>query len=140
MANNPFYSDAAVIAALDNLCANCNSGFLAIYSGAQPGDANQALTGTLLAKLPFSATAFATALASGATGSRIVTATANAITPAAAQNTGTAGYFALLKSNGTTVVAMGSVGTGTADLVFNSLSITATNQVSCSAFTLTTNE
>lgn len=68
MANNPFYSDATVIGWVNNLTANLNSGFLMIYTGSQPGDANQPVTGTLLAKLPLSATAFQAATASGVDG------------------------------------------------------------------------
>jgi hypothetical protein len=137
VANNPFFSDAAVIAAVAAETALLNTGFLVIYTGTQPADANQALTGTLLATLPLSATAFGAPTASGSTGSRIVTATANTITSATAGNSGTAGYFALLKADGTTVNAMGSVGTGGADLNLNSLSISSGANVSCSAFTIT---
>lgn len=136
MANNPFFSDAATIGDLTNLGANFNGGFLLIYSGSQPADANQAPTGTLLAKLPLSATAFGTPAASGSAGSRVVTATANAITSANALATGTAGYFAIVKSDGVTVVAMGSVGTSGCDLNLNSTSLTSGNLVVISSFTI----
>ena len=137
MANNPFFSDAAVIAAVSAEVALLNSGFIEIFTGTQPTDANQALTGTLLATLTFGSTAFGTPTASGSAGSRIVTATANSITSGTAAASGTAGYFALLKSDGTTVNAMGSVGTSGADLNFNSLSISSGATVSCSSFTIT---
>jgi hypothetical protein len=137
MANNPFFSDAATIACVAAETALLNSGFLEIFTGTQPADANQALTGTLLATLTFGSTAFGAPTASGSTGSRIVTATANTITAGTAGNTGTAGYFALLKSDGTTVNAMGSVGTSGADLNLNSLSISSGATVSCSSFTIT---
>lgn len=140
MANNPFFSDAVVISSLSQVCSALNSGFLQIFSGPQPTDANQALTGTLLVSLPLSSAAFSTPTASGGAGSRVVTATAGTIASTAAAASGTAGYFALLKSDGLTVVAMGSVGTSGADLNFNSLSITINNLVSCSAFSLTTSE
>lgn len=140
MANNPFFSDATTEASVDAIAAKCNSGFLKIYTGAQPGDANQAVTGTLLASLAFSATAFGSSTASGSTGSRVVTATANTITSATAGNTGTAGYFALVKSDNTTVAAMGSVGTSGTDLVLDSTSISSGATVSCSAGTITQNE
>jgi hypothetical protein len=77
--------------------------------------------------------AFATATASAG----IVTGTANAITSGAAGNTGSAGYFAVLKADGATVVATGSVGTSGADLNLNTLSIVITNVVSCSSFLVT---
>lgn len=132
MANNPLPYDATVIASVNAVTALLNSGFLQIFTGAQPA-LNGALTGTLLASLTFSATAFPAATASAGT----VTATANAITSASAAATGTAGYFALLKSDGTTVVATGSVGTSGADLNLSTLSITAGQTVSCSSFLIT---
>lgn len=132
MANNPLPYDASVIAAVNAFTALCNSGFIKIYTGTQPA-LNGAVTGTLLATMTFSATAFPTATASGGT----VTATANAITSGTAGNTGTAGYFALVKSDGTTIVATGSVGTSGADLNLNTLTITSGNTVSCSSFLVT---
>jgi hypothetical protein len=132
MANNPLFYDATVKAAVDAAAAKCNTGFLEIYTGTQPA-LNGALTGTKLAKLTFSATAFAASTASGGT----VTATANAIGSATALATGTAGYFALLQSDDATVVAIGSVGTASADLILNSLSISSGATVSCSSFTIT---
>jgi hypothetical protein len=140
MANNPFFSDATVEAGVNAAAPLMNTGFLVIYTGAQPTDANQALTGTLLATLALSATAFGGSTAAGAAGSRIVTATANSITNATAGNTGTAGYFALLKADGTTVVAMGSVGTSGADLNLSTLSIVSGNTVSISSGTITQTE
>ena len=77
--------------------------------------------------------AFAIATAAGGT----VTGTANAITSGTAGNTGTAGYHALQKSDGTTVVATGTVGTSGADLNLNTLTITSGNTVSCSSYLVT---
>ena len=132
MANNPLPYDATVIASVNAVTALLNSGFIKIYTGAQPA-LNGAVTGTLLATMTFSATAFPAATASAGT----VTATANAITSGTAGNTGTAGYHALLKSDGTTIVATGSVGTSGADLNLNTLSITSGNTVSCSSYLIT---
>jgi hypothetical protein len=132
MANNPLVYDSPAVTGMNAVTALLNSGFLNIYTGAQPS-LNGAVTGTLLASLPLSATAFPTAVASGGT----VTATANAISNATASATGTAGYFALIKSDTTTVVGTGTVGTSGADLNFNSLSISSGATVSCSSFTIT---
>src|SRR6516164_7897361 len=137
MANNPFFSDTAISGsggAVATITALLNSGFIKIYTGSQPADANQAITGTLLATLTFGATAFGTPAASGSAGSRVVTATANAITGGTAGNTGTAGYFVLQKSDATTNIAMGSVGTSAADLNLSSTSITSGASVTCSSF------
>ena len=132
MANNPLPYDATVIAGVNAVTALLNSGFIKVYTGAQPA-LNGAVTGTLLATMTFSATAFPAATASGG----IVTATANAITSGTAGNSGTAGYFALVKSDTTTVVGTGSVGTSGADLNLNTLTITSGNTVSCSSFLIT---
>lgn len=137
MANNPQFSDASVIASVGAVTPLLNSGTIQIFTGSQPADANQALTGTLLATMTFGATAFGAPTASGSTGSRIVTATANAITSGTAGATGTAGYFAVLKSDGTTVAGMGSVGTSGADLNLSTLSIVSGATISCSSFTIT---
>ena len=132
MANNPLFYDATVIAAVNAATALLNSGFLKIYSGSQPA-LDGSVTGTLLATLTFGATAFGAGSASAGT----VTATANSIGSATAAATNTAGYFALVKSDTTTVVATGSVGTSGADLNMNSTSISTGATVSCSAFTIT---
>jgi hypothetical protein len=132
VANNPLPYDASVIAAVNAFTALLNSGFIKIYSGAQPA-LNAAASGTLLATMTFSATAFPTSVAAGGT----VTATANAITSGTAGNTAAAGYFALVKSDNSTIVATGSVGTSGADLNLNTLSITSGNTVSCSSFLIT---
>jgi len=117
MANNPQFYDATVIAALEAVTALLNSGFAAVYTGSQPA-LDGALTGTQLAEATFGNPAFGTPAASGGT----VTATANAITSGTIANTGTAGYMALLKSDGSTVVATGSVGLSSADMTLNTLS------------------
>lgn len=132
MAQNPLPYDATVIASVNAVTALLNSGFLEVYSGSQPA-LNGPLTGTKLAKLSLSATAFASATASGG----VVTATANTITSANALATGTAGYFALLKSDDSTVVITGTCGTSSTDLVLNTTSITSGVNVSCSSLTIT---
>ena len=75
------------------------SGLLRWYAGAVPASAEASLgAATLLAELPCSAT-FAPGSASGLL-------TANAISPAAAVGSGTATFYRLYKSDGTTPVAV----------------------------------
>ena len=114
-------------AAVNAVCALLNSGTLKIYSGSQPA-LDVALTGTLLVTLTFAATAFGNS-SSG-------TATANAITAGTAVATGTAAYFALAESGGSTV-ATGVCGTSGADLNLSTTSIVSGATVSCSSFTIT---
>lgn len=99
--------------------AAAGSGFIRIYDGTQATDANTAVGAqVLLAELTCNAT-FAPAASSGAI-------TLNAITSDSSANaTGTASWFRLVKSNGTTVIMDGSVGTGTHDLVINSTAISS---------------
>src|SRR2546430_3205159 len=128
MANSPHYAHATTEASVNAVTALLNNGFLEIFSGAQPA-VDAANTGTKLAKLTFGATAFA---ASGSSAG-VTTATANAITSDTNAVAGTAGYFALMKSDDSTIVATGSVGTSGADLNLNSLTIAAGATIPCSS-------
>lgn len=130
MALNPKLAVARRNAALDNILANANSGFLRIYDGTQPTDADTAITTqVLLAELTMNATAFAAA--SGGS------ASANAITADSSANaTGTASWFRLVKSDGTTVILDGSVGAAGANLNLNSTSIVIGTQVSVTSLTV----
>lgn len=124
-----FYVSAARRnAMLDNFTASLNSGYMRIYAGSVPADADAALGGaTLLAELPLNATASAAASAGSAT--------LNAITSdSSADATGTASFFRLFASNGTTVIAQGGVGTSGSQLNLSTTSIVAAAIVSCSSF------
>jgi hypothetical protein len=123
---------------LTNLCVNTmadanspllNNGFLRIYDGTQPATGDTAITTqVLLAELRWNA---ATAFAAASAG----VAVANAITgDASANNSGTASWFRALKSDGTTAVFDGSVGTSNADLIMSSVTITAGQVVNVTAF------
>ena len=130
MANSPRITAAVANAMLDAAIGTlADGGKLRIYDGTQPAAGGGTAT-NLLAELTMNADAFPAA--SGGV------LTANAITAAAsAAATGTATWFRLVKSDGTTVLLDGSVGTSGADLNLNSVSITAGGQVSCSSFTIT---
>lgn len=129
MAMNTQLSNIAVNVQADALGALLNNGYLRLYSGSQPATADTALAGnTLLAELRFGATAFGAAVGG--------LLTANAISAdTSADNTGTASFFRALKSDGSTVVMDGTVGTATANMIIASTAISAAQTVSCSAFT-----
>ena len=131
MANAPSLTNAAASAAADAVTALANSGKLRIYSGTKPTNADTALSGnTLLAELTFGATAF------GAASNGV--ATANSITSdSSADATGTATFFRVFKSDGTTAVWDGTVGTSGCDLNLNSTSISSGAAVSVSSLTYT---
>lgn len=131
MALNPQLSNAAANAAADAVCALANTGYIRIYSGSQPANADTAVsTQTQLAELRFGSTAFGAAVAG--------VATANAITSdSAADATGTAAWFRVLKSDGTTALWDGSVSTSGANLNFGTVSFVANAQIDISSFTYT---
>lgn len=129
MALTPKLANASANAAADAVTVLCNTGYLRIYDGAQAATADTAVGAqVLLAELRFNATAFGAAAAG--------VATANAFTAdSSADATGTATWFRALKSDGSTVVFDGSVGTSGANLNLNSVAISAGAAVSVSAFT-----
>lgn len=104
------------------------SGLLRIYSGTRPATGGTATT--LLAELTCNAT-----FAPGASGG---TLTLNAITEdSSADSTGTASWFRVVKSDGTTLGFDGDCGTSGSDLNLTTLSIVATQPVSVSSAVFT---
>jgi len=131
MANNLKISTTAVNAQADALSDLLDNGYLRIYDGTQPANANTAITSqVLLAELRFNATA-----APAASGGVL---TMNSITQDSSANaTGTATWFRALKSDGSTVVFDGSVSTSGADLNLGSTSITSGASVAVTSMTYT---
>lgn len=104
------------------------SALLRFYDGTRP--ATGGTPTTLLAELTCNAT-FAPAASGGVL-------TLNAITADSSANaTGTATWFRIVKSDGTTFVMDGNVGTSGSDLNMNSTSFTAGGSVSVTSFTIT---
>jgi hypothetical protein len=139
VANNPKFADATTIASVTAVATLLSNGYLEIYSGAQPVNANTGIGGAVLLSngMQFSPTAFGTITASSGT----VTATASPISSdTSATYGGTATWFRAYKQDGTTVVMDGSVGTAGCDLNLNTTSIVTGGVVSCTAFTITQSE
>jgi len=130
MALNPKYANATVNAEADALARLLDNGYLRIYDGTQPATADTAITSqVLLAELRFNATS-APAAAAGLL-------TFNAFTQdLTANNTGTASWGRALKSDGSSVVMDGSVGTAAADYIINSVAISAGAEVDANSLTL----
>ena len=127
------FSAAAKNARADNLTSTIgNASLLRIYNGTPPANADAALSGnTLLAELT-GASPFAPAASGGVL-------TASGITQDASANaTGTASFFRLYKSDGTTCVMQGTCTAtgGGGDLQLNTTSINATQPVQESSFVL----
>ena len=128
---SPRLSNTAANEEADRVAALLNNGYLRFYDGTQPANADTAISSqVLLAELRFNATA-APAAAAGV-------ATYNAITEDGSANaTGTATWFRALKSDGTTVIFDGSVGTSGANINMNSVSFISGAPVRVTAFTFT---
>lgn len=129
MAKDTQLADAIVNGQADYLSDQLDNGYLRIYSGTKPATADTALSGnTLLAELRFNGIA-----APAASGGVL---TFNAISSdTSADATGTATFFRCFKSDGTTVVMDGTVGTSDANLVLSTTSITAGQTVAVTSFT-----
>lgn len=127
---------AACDAVVDLLDAGSGPGKLRIYSAGSgvPANADDALTDqVLLAELTLSDPAFGNA-ADINPGAR---ATANAITgDTSADATGTAAFFRALDSNNV-VVIQGNVGTSGAELILNTVNLTAGVAVNVTSWTHT---
>ena len=100
---------------------------LRFYTATQPATGGTATT--LLAELTCNAT-----FAPGASSAVL---TLNSITSAAASATGTATWFRIVKSDGTTHVMDGTVGTSGADLNMSTTSFVSGATIAVSSFTIT---
>ena len=129
MASNLKYSNGTRHYQNEGLITYAGSGAkICIYQGTQPANANTAIsTQTLLVSLAISG-AFGTDSNGTLTFSTINNGTAVA--------TGTASFFRIVKSDGTTVVMDGSVGTSSADLVLNTTTIATNDTVAISSGTI----
>lgn len=133
MANDFKISQSAGIAMMNALGTQIDAGTAAvinIYAGTPPTSLAGPV-GTLLAQLTCSAAAFASVAAQGSGVNETVRATFAAITSdASADATGTAMYFRIATQNAGTDVCQGTVGTSAADLILNTVAISAGSQVS----------
>ena len=104
---------------------------LKIYTGAQPASCATAASGTLLATL----TLPSDWMANAASGSKAMSGTWSGSGAAA----GTAGYFRILDSTGTTTHLQGSITAtgGGGDMTLDNTSIANAQAISISSFTLT---
>lgn len=137
MANGFYITNAIALVACDAIVDALDAGTAAvinIYDGSVPADADASIgASTLLAQLTMSATAFGAA----ADDTPGAIATASAITSDSSANaTGTASYFRVLTQDAGTTCMQGTVGTSSADLVLNTVSITLGSTVAITSFTV----
>jgi hypothetical protein len=123
------YSDTARNAMLDALSTTYAASMkLRLYSGTEPTDESTALSGnTMLAE-------FTMAPSAAATGSKQFVPSTLTATAAAA---GTATFYRVYNSAGTTCHEQGSVGQGTGDLSLDNTVITSGQTVNITSFTKT---
>jgi hypothetical protein len=99
-----------------------------LYTGTQPANANTAVTSQVLLVSMVIAGVFGTDTNG--------TLTLGAVTAGTAATSGAATWFRILKSDNTTVVMDGSVGTSSADLILNDVNIIALQTVAISSGTI----
>lgn len=129
MASNLKYSNGTRDAQQQGLITYAGSGaIIRIYEGTQPSNANTAISGqTLLVSLTISGS-----FGTDSNG----TITLSSVSNGTAVATGTGQFFRIVKSDGTTVVMDGSVGTSSADMILNNTSIANGQTVSISSGTI----
>ena len=115
MPSNLFISDQAASTCIDKIGKQLDQGFLDVYAGTQPADANTNTTASeyILAQYNF---AFNAGTAVGSTW------TANAINSTIASSTGIATFYACY-SSGHALIMYGSVSTSGADFNLNTNNI-----------------
>lgn len=134
MANNPHVTAAGRKLMLDALITLADAGRLRIYSGTQPAHADAAVAGTLLAELTMPTPAFT---AGTATAGATYSVTAGAITQdSSADASGTATWFRLFRSDGTTPLLDGSAGVSGCDLNLSSDAISSGSIIQVTSMTL----
>ena len=132
MSKNTQLANATVNGQGDNLALRLNAGYLRIYSGAQPTNADTAVVAqVLLVELRFNALAAQPTVAG--------TIAFNTISSASAIATGVATWFRALSNDGSTVVLDGNVdiSANTPNLALNATNIVQNASVSVTSFTHT---
>jgi hypothetical protein len=111
-----------------------------IYAGTVPADADATPSSpTLLASLTCSGTFGTVSTGVAGTGTGLITA-GSITSDTSADNTGTAAYFRIKTQTGGTAVCQGTVGVSSADLILNTVSITAGSTVAVTSATITVPE
>jgi hypothetical protein len=132
MASNLKYSNGTRHSQNEGLITYAGSGAkISIYQGTQPANANTAISTQILLVTCTLAGAFGTDTDG--------TLTLGTVNPGTAVATGTAQFFRIFKSDGTTVVMDGSVGTSGADMNLDNTSINITQTVDITGGTIIRN-
>lgn len=132
MASNLQYSNGTRNAQQQGLITYAGSGaIIHLYTGTQPANANTALSSnTLLVSLTISGS-----FGTDSNG----TLTVGSVSNGTAVATGTATFFRITKSDNSTVVMDGTVGTSGADMNFNTVSVVTGDTVAITSGTIIRN-
>jgi len=118
----------------DALARHLDSGSIKIYSGSVPATADTALSGnTLLASLPLQPTS-APAASSGT-----LTFDTTGLSDSDIDASGVASFYRSYRTDGTTVVTQGLVGTSGFSMTLADINLIATGTVTVTSFTHTVN-
>ena len=131
-----FFVTNAVAASMQTALATATdvgtAAVINIYDGSMPATADAAISGNVLAQLTCSSVMF-----TATTTANPSVLTAGAISSdTSADSTGTATFFRILTQSAGTVIAQGSVGTATCDLILNTVAITSGSTVAITAATI----
>lgn len=129
MATNLKVAAAIANTAVGTVSTACNSGFIDIYASSQPATPETSAGGTALVTLSFGATAFGSPT--------LGVLTANSIAAATVANGGTALWFRATKTDHSTPVYDGNVGTSAADMIIANTTLVAGASLSISSLTFT---
>jgi hypothetical protein len=124
-------TSAQMAAALNTYINSGGAAKILIKDGTPPANANAAMTGTTLATFTLSNPAF------DSTANGVMTLDVTPALTVAASASGTATYFRVTLTNGTTTVLQGTVGVGSGDLQLNTTTITSGVNVSITSGTIT---
>lgn len=128
------YSAAVAAAKLNTIEGTIGtSAILRIYSGSAPANVAAARTGTVLATINLPSDWMAAATTAGSA----QVAKSGTWQDSSADASGTAGYFTIFASDGTTAHIQGTVGTSGTDMVVDSTSFTAGQSFTVNTFTIT---
>ena len=115
MAKNPKMGNAHVNAQGDALNAVYNAGKMRVYGGTQPATCDTSTAEAVLIEFVLPSPCFGS--------SALGVVTANTVSDVTAAAGGTAAWYRVWQSNGTTGLQDGTVGVGTFDLVIDSVTI-----------------
>jgi len=133
MPSNLFISNVAASTMMNSLAAQFNSANMQIYASTQPADGNTNTSGSnyILATVPFSTVAFASA-----TSNVITAATTAVLSTTAAVSSGIAVFYRVNNSSGV-AIHDGAVSTAGADLNLNTNNIAQGASFTITAYSIT---